>query len=718
MHAHVRALLAMAVTIGGFAAVSLGNAPAAVAASPQDTAVAAVQAAGARGERAAVAVYDRHTGAFYAAGDADSFYASASLVKVAIAGQLLVTGQMGAVEGTAWDMIVRSSDSAANALYGRVGGDSVMNAFADRYGLGGYFAPPAMRGWWGITNVTARGMVLLYAAIANDPVVGPWLMNAMANTQCAGADGYPQCFGIPSATSGWRVKQGWMANAPSDSAGYIHSTGYVGGDRYAVALLTSGAPSIYGQYGRDTSTIMAQTLMPGGRMPDPASHNPTGRDFESARVDGATVTLAGWVFDPDDRSASIGVHVYEGGTGIGAWSTDVYRPDVNAAIGGSGNHGFEIRFQAPDGVHTYCAYAINIGPGTGNPQFACATVEVRAGVIGHADVAEASGEKVRLYGWAYDATEPAESVALHLYEGPVGAPGSRFVGVFAADLPSPDILANLGVAGDHRFDIQFDADSQGPRQYCLYGLNLGAGETNNLVDGRCYEVTVDGAPLGNLDSARGSELGDHVRFAGWVADRSDPGTSTDVHVWDFTDPAAPYPVGAYRAADPSPDVLAVMGIPGAHRFDFTVAGLSPGAHRLCLFGINIGAPADNSQLGCATAVFAGAPTGSVDSIATSSDGAARLRGWALDPTDPHAQIEVHVYTGGGAGAAGSAWGGQFVADQYRPDVAAYFGLTGGRANLHGFDVTVRHGSSPQTHCVYAINIGAPADNTLLGCVAA
>lgn len=344
----------------------------------QDSATAAVLAANARGERAAAAVYDRQTGAYYAAGDPDAFYASASVVKVAIAGQLLATGQMGEVEGTAWDMIVRSDDSAASALYGRVGGDGVMQGFADRYGLGSLFAPPPVRGWWGITQITARGIVLLYAAMADDPVVGPWLMNAMANAQCEAADGYPQCFGIPAATSGWRIKQGWTAYDPGDGAGYIHSTGFVQGDRYTIALLTSGPGEIYGAYGNDTVTIMAQTLMPGGRLYDPADHNPRGPGgFDAAYSDGYAVTLSGWAYAPDNPDGQIDVHIYDGSVGVAALSTASYRPDVNAALGIGGNHGYSYTFTAAPGRHTYCAYGINQGEGTGNPIIACASVDVR-----------------------------------------------------------------------------------------------------------------------------------------------------------------------------------------------------------------------------------------------------------------------------------------------------------------------------------------------------
>jgi hypothetical protein len=47
----------------------------------------------------------------------------------------------------------------------------------------------------------------------------------------------------------------------------MHSTGYVGDDRFAVALLTEGSRASYGEYARETVTLIAQDLMPGGAFP-------------------------------------------------------------------------------------------------------------------------------------------------------------------------------------------------------------------------------------------------------------------------------------------------------------------------------------------------------------------------------------------------------------------------------------------------------------------
>jgi hypothetical protein len=265
---HARAALSLSST--GLVDVAVGAASVWSSVSASETAQAAVNSAVAygqsRGERVAVAVLDRDTGKYYTAGDPDAYYASASVMKVFIATKLLVTGQVNdpATEALMWRMITLSDDNAADTLYGEVGGAGVATWVAQRYGLTG-IAPTPQAQYWGLTQITARAMTQFYNAAAKDPVVGPWLLNAMAHMQSPAADGWPQSVGIPSAASSWQVKQGWMCCL--DGVTRIHSTGLVDHDRYAVAILTEGPTSDYGSYGQATITGMAVRLLPGGTIP-------------------------------------------------------------------------------------------------------------------------------------------------------------------------------------------------------------------------------------------------------------------------------------------------------------------------------------------------------------------------------------------------------------------------------------------------------------------
>jgi hypothetical protein len=235
--------------------------------SPTDQAVQLAYEVGAKEMyRVAVAVLDLRSKRFYGAGDVDAWYPAASLVKVFIAARLLSEGRADVdwVQELMDRMIVCSDDDAASALYGMAGGDDLMPWVTDHYGIGGV-TPPAEPGLWGMTGVTARAMVDFYARVAVDPVVGPWLRSAMGGVQPYGCDGFYQHYGLPSAAAAWQVKQGWMCCL--DNLSRMHSTGYVDGGEYAVALLTEGPISTYGPSGAQTLTLVAQTLLPGGVVP-------------------------------------------------------------------------------------------------------------------------------------------------------------------------------------------------------------------------------------------------------------------------------------------------------------------------------------------------------------------------------------------------------------------------------------------------------------------
>jgi hypothetical protein len=108
-------------------------------------------------------------------------------------------------------------------------------------------------------------MVEFYDAITQDPLVAPWLMDAMANARATAADGTKQLFGLPSAATSWRVKQGWMCCL--DSKTRMLSTGFLDHDRFTAALMIEGGTSVYLSSGIATLNGMAKALMPNGSIP-------------------------------------------------------------------------------------------------------------------------------------------------------------------------------------------------------------------------------------------------------------------------------------------------------------------------------------------------------------------------------------------------------------------------------------------------------------------
>ena len=253
--------------IAGALIVSLLASAAAASASVRTDAQAAAQLAITKGYRTGIAVLDLHTRAYTGAGEDTAEFASELVVKVLIAAELLATGQMhDDVETTAYRMITRSDDTAATALYGLAGGGEVLDRVASRYNISFLGSPPSEPWWWGNTKITAKGIGYLYAEIARDPKVGPWLEDAMAHTAPYGADGRYQFFGIPSATNHAAVKQGWGKDGADAPNAVFNTTGYVDHYRYAVAILTDGPPFTYGDEISDVITAQGKRLMPHGHF--------------------------------------------------------------------------------------------------------------------------------------------------------------------------------------------------------------------------------------------------------------------------------------------------------------------------------------------------------------------------------------------------------------------------------------------------------------------
>lgn len=106
------------------------------------------------------------------------------------------------------------------------------------------------------------------------------------------------------------------------------------------------------------------------------------------------------------------------------------------------------------------------------------------------------------------------------------------------------------------------------------------------------------------------------------------------------------------------------------------------------------------------------PRGSFDAVSSPRPGVIRVTGWAFDPDDVRASVNIHAYVGGPAGSPGATGHDLGPATRDRPDVAAAYPGVG---NQHGFDATVEARGGTTAVYVYAINrAGTPGGNVLLG----
>jgi hypothetical protein len=561
------------------AALTLGFFVAAVAVAPPAQASIASQAASAvryannHGYRSAIAVMDTQTGAFTGAGDYNSTYASESLVKVFIATRLLMTGQMsGWTEDAAYRMITQSDDPAASALYGRVGGDGLVDWIEQALNVPNIGSGPPRPGWWGATRVTASGMVRFYNAVRHRPAVWNWLGNAMRNATPYGSDGVYQFFGIPSATTGFAVKQGWGNDNPQGQPAF-NSTGYVNGDRYAVAILTQGGS--YGTPIANMVTAEARLLMPGGKL---VNDSPVG-GISKWSQHGRYLTVSGWALDPNALSSGLRIFFYVNGKPFTYVQTTVPRGDINAHYGATGNHGFSKTLMLANGANTVCAYAINIGAGS-NTKLGCKSVPLNGSPLGGISSVTQKGNLATFTGWSLDYDAPHTPLTV------VANVNGRFAGAVASTVLRPDINLAFRATGLHgyRMSVRLPAGSS---TVCLHALNQGPGSESRLG---CKAFRVSLSPIGKIDSV--TVQGDRAVISGWTFDFNNTSQAIGAVIDRNAKHVAWGPTAIERA-----DVNNSWAITGKHGFRHTVQ-LAPGTNQLCAYGVNIGSGGGNSLLGC------------------------------------------------------------------------------------------------------------------------
>jgi GH25 family lysozyme M1 (1,4-beta-N-acetylmuramidase) len=413
--------------------------------------------------------------------------------------------------------------------------------------------------------------------------------------------------------------------------------------------------------------------------------------FDQASGGHGTLNVSGWAADPDDPSP-LAVHVYVDGTPTMALAADRPRSDVGRAFPASGpNHGFAGTLtNVAGGNHQVCMWAINTGRGL-NSMLGCKNARVEAAEPwGSFDTISGGFGSAHISGWALD-PDTSASIPMHVYVDGVGW------AIAQADRPRGDVAAAFGVGSQHGFDIDLGGLSAGRHNVCAYAINS-AGYGFNATIG-CRDVDVlGGDPIGGISNLWLSPA--RMRVKGWALDANTP-ASIPVHV--YLDGQAK----GVLAAGNVPEVGNFFTQYGPnHGFDLTWAGIGPGRHQLCTYGISV-TGGNNSLLECRTfAMFAGSPTGTLDG-ASGGRGSVTVWGWTVDPDTTEATV-THIYVDGVIRDA-------VLSDDSRPDVAAGSPFTGYGAE-HGYRALIT-GLAPGDHdvCTYAINVTGRDYNTFLGC---
>ncbi|WP_242547724.1 hypothetical protein [Amycolatopsis sp. MtRt-6] len=177
------------------------------------------------GMTASYLVVDQETGTTFGA-DEHKQYRSASLVKLFIALDYLESHgpdhEIPADDLALLEPMLRSSnDDAASTLWVRDGWDEIVKRMVAKIGLTDT-APPASRGKWGYTAISAADIAKTYQYIQHEanPKYRDFIMSNLAQSTKCGSDGFDQSFGIPSAVPGQKaVKQGWSGYGAAPAPG-------------------------------------------------------------------------------------------------------------------------------------------------------------------------------------------------------------------------------------------------------------------------------------------------------------------------------------------------------------------------------------------------------------------------------------------------------------------------------------------------------------------
>jgi GH25 family lysozyme M1 (1,4-beta-N-acetylmuramidase) len=404
-----------------------------------------------------------------------------------------------------------------------------------------------------------------------------------------------------SRIPGYVAVQGWTIDP--DTTGSIAVHVYVDGVWAAQATANVARPDVAAAYpgwtaahgydlrvpvGPGEHKVCAYAINTGSGTTNPLLGCQTVVGNPIGSLDAATspatgqLTASGWALDPD-TSSSIPVDLYVDGVMVGRTATGASRPDVAQAFATGTNNGFTTTLAGvPTGSHEICAYAINVGSGTSNPELGCRTVAVGGGdPTGNFEKADPTFGGVRLQGWALD-VDSSSPVAVHVYV------DGNWATAVTADVARSDVGSAFPLMGArHGFALDLRVAS-GTHSVCAYAINVGAGATNPKIG--CQSVTVSAAPIGNFEDA--GRLYDIIVVKGWTID-PDTGAPLAVKVRiDGVD------VQAGTADQSRPDVGAAYPVyGGAHGFQ-QVVFTTPGPHTVCVVAVNAGAGSQDTNLGC------------------------------------------------------------------------------------------------------------------------
>ncbi len=202
------------------------------------------------------------------------------------------------------------------------------------------------------------------------------------------------------------------------------------------------------------------------------------------------VSISGWAYDPDDKTAPVSIEAWIDGVGYGLGETNIYRADVNDAFGLEGNHGFNFTFSTNQtGSRNVDIVAVNIGQGYWGSTTESVYIKDNSEPVGNLETASGGNKTITIKGWAYDPDDPSKSVEIHAYVG--GDSNTSNVDGYnlgVTNVERADVNATYGITGKHGFEYTINTSRSGNVPVYVYALDTNGGE-NPLLGHETVTVT-------------------------------------------------------------------------------------------------------------------------------------------------------------------------------------------------------------------------------------
>jgi hypothetical protein len=321
--------------------------------------------------------------------------------------------------------------------------------------------------------------------------------------------------------------------------------------------------------------------------------------------------------------------------------------------------------------------------GVAIPQFATALPNHNP--IGNVEGIAVANGTVNVHGWSVDPDSAASNRIEFRVDG-------RYNNAILAHDYRSDVAAAHPEWGGYRGYSARLTVGNGTHQLCVVGINVGAGSNTTFT---CQTITIKNDPIGNLELVRMSPKG--IRVAGWSLD---PNTVKPIEVRFYVDGTY---AGHTSAGLPRPDVGQAYPYYGSNHGFTTDVPVVDGTHRVCAYGINVGAGLYSAKVGCRSITTTHSPIGFISTLkrASATSTTTPVFGWTLDP-DTSSPITARVTVDGVQRSTLAAKGpSTWVALRY-PGYGPNHVVSG--------NLTIDPGQ--HTVCIVGVNVASGKDTTL------